>query len=65
VIVGGRFSKSSDERENILDERKRSLIDVHRRRYLASPRGIDLRRSSTDDDIPSSSSIVNRRDRFD
>uniref|UniRef100_A0A914W2U4 Autocrine motility factor receptor n=2 Tax=Plectus sambesii TaxID=2011161 RepID=A0A914W2U4_9BILA len=43
VIVGGRFSKSSDEREIILNERKRALIDVHRRRYLASERGDDIR----------------------
>lgn len=43
VIVGGRFSKSSDEREVILNERKRALIEMHRRSvYLLCFKGLFL-----------------------
>lgn len=31
VSVGGRLSKKMDERENILEARKRQLFDEHRR----------------------------------
>jgi hypothetical protein len=58
--TGTRFSKSSDERQTILEQRKRALIDRHRRlfllsnlhfpfcrRYLASERGANLRASAS------------------
>ena len=31
VVLGSRFSKSSTEREGILDERKRKLLEMHRK----------------------------------
>lgn len=34
VILGGRFSKSSSERERILQRRKDSLIQNARKRYI-------------------------------
>jgi len=40
---GGRFSKSADEREVILKDRKDQLIETNRRKYLASLRADDLK----------------------
>uniref|UniRef100_A0A915IZF6 E3 ubiquitin-protein ligase AMFR n=1 Tax=Romanomermis culicivorax TaxID=13658 RepID=A0A915IZF6_ROMCU len=42
VSSGGRFSKMIEEREVILDVRKRQLILEHRKKYLATPRALDL-----------------------
>lgn len=41
--TGSRFSAHSEERHSMLSHRKAALIELHRRRYIASPRGADLR----------------------
>ncbi|MFH4983039.1 hypothetical protein AB6A40_009748 [Gnathostoma spinigerum] len=40
---GCRFSAQSTERHDILSRRKIALIELNRKRYIASPRGADLR----------------------
>lgn len=46
--LGARFSKNSEEREMILEDRKKHLVDLHRRKYLDSANGGELRQARQD-----------------
>lgn len=46
--LGARFSKNSQEREVILQDRKQHLLETHRRRYLDSLNAVELRKARHD-----------------